>query len=98
MSETIRQGFQLLYVSHNLHTVLSHEIFDVAVGAYRGPQDFNSLYREHLRGEIIGHVLKAVVRLKKMLGPFVQVTRGDRALCQEFGLTHVKIQVAVFLE
>ncbi len=63
-----------------------------------GPQDFNSLYREHLKGKIIHHVLKARVSLKKMLVPFVQVTHRDRALSQEFGLTHVKIQIAVFLE
>jgi hypothetical protein len=69
-----------------------------SVPQYRGPQDFNVLYREHLRGKIIRHVLKDRVNPKKMLGPFVQMTRGDRALCQEFSHTHVKIQVAVFLE
>ena len=45
VSEAIRQRFQLLYVSHDLHTILSHEILDVALSAYRGPQDFNTLYR-----------------------------------------------------
>jgi len=75
---------------------LSHEILDVSLSAYRGPQDFNSLYRKRLKGKIIRHVLKGRVSLKKMLVPFVQVTLGDRALCQEFRLTHVKIQVAVF--
>jgi hypothetical protein len=63
-----------------------------------GPQDFNALYREHLRGKIIRHVLKGRVSPQKMLDPFIQITRGDRALCQEFSLTHVKVQVAVFLE
>ncbi len=33
MSETIRQRFQLVYVSHDLHAILSHEILDVALSA-----------------------------------------------------------------
>jgi hypothetical protein len=99
VSEVIRQRFQLLYVSNDdLHSILSHEILDVALSAYRGPQDFNALYREHLWGKLIRHALKGRVSPKKMLGPFVQMTRGDRALCQEFSLTHVKVQVSVFLE
>jgi hypothetical protein len=98
VSEVIRQRFQLLYVSHDLHVILSHEILDVTLSAYRGPQDFNSFYREHLRGKIIRHVLKGRVSPKKMLGLFVQMTLGDRALYQGFSLTHVKVQVVVFLE
>ncbi len=98
MSEGIRQWFQLLYVSHDLHAILSHEILDVSLSAYRGPQDFNTLYREHLRSKIIHHILKGRVGPKKMLVPFIQMTSRDRALYQDFSLAHVKVQVAVFLE
>jgi hypothetical protein len=78
VSEAIRQRFQLLYVSHDLHAILSHEILDVVLSAYRGPQDFNTLYREHLRSKIIHHILKGRVGLKKMLGPFTASTDDEQ--------------------
>ena len=98
VSEAISQGFKLLYISDDIYALLSHEILDVALGAYRGPQDFNALYREHLWSKIIRNILKVRVGPKKMLGPFVQMTSRNRALCQELSLAHVKVQVAVFLE
>jgi hypothetical protein len=33
-----------------------------------------------------------------MLGPFVQMARGNRAICQKFSLADIKVQVSVFLE
>ena len=81
MSEAISQGFKLLYISYDIYALLSHESLDVALSDYRGPQDFNAFYREHLWSEIIGNIPKGRVGLKKMLGPFVQMTVRNRALC-----------------
>ena len=65
VSEAISQRFKLLYISHDIYALLSHEILDVALGAYRGPQDFNALYRGHLWSEIIGNIPKGRVSPKE---------------------------------
>jgi hypothetical protein len=81
MSETIRQGLSLVHVPHNLYAILSHNILDVGVSAYRGSHHFDFRRREHLWSKVIHNSLKVGVSLKKILSPFKYMTsRG--ALCQ----------------
>ena len=56
VSEAIGQGFKILYIPYDLYAILSHEILDVSLSVYRGPQYFNALYSEHLWSKIICNV------------------------------------------
>ena len=49
MNKTISERIMLLYIPYYLETALSNMYLDVSVGAYWGPQYFNTLHREHIR-------------------------------------------------
>ena len=57
-------------------------------------QYFNTLHREHIRGEILWNVLKVWVVLQKNLSPIIYVTRCG-VLRQEHSLTQIEIKITV---
>ena len=77
--------------------VLRHVCLDVGVCDEWGPQDFNTLHSEHIRGEILLNVLKVRVVLQEKLSPIIYVSRGS-ALSQDHNLTQKASKVGEFLK
>jgi hypothetical protein len=63
-----------------LDTFVSYKFLNVSICAEWGPQYFNDLYREHIRGWseiILTDDLKVMVILQEVLGPFILLHRHD---------------------
>ena len=72
----------------------TYSLIGVGVSDYWSPQNFDTLYGEHIQSKIMRDVLKVWVILQKKLSPIIYVTTCSD-LRKEHGFVKVKIKITI---
>ena len=85
VSEAIGKGLKFSGIFHDFEAVVGHKSLDETVSAHRSSEDFNTLSREHVTGEMMSNVCKVRIGVEEVFCAFKHmVCRGS--LSEDFGL------------